>query len=89
MDLCFQLSSSETFNYVTADAAASGVPSVVGEALDWPPPDWLAPIDDPRAAARAALRLLGDRAAGERGRAALEHHCREALAQWLGVLSRS
>ncbi len=86
IDLCFQLSSSETFNYVTADAASAGVPSVVGESLDWPPADWRAPIDDPIAAAEVALRLLRDETAGERGRAALDHHCGEALREWLAVV---
>src|SRR6185437_16742570 len=40
MDLCLQLSQSETFNIVTADAAAEGVPSVVSEVIDWVPQSW-------------------------------------------------
>jgi glycosyltransferase involved in cell wall biosynthesis len=87
MDLCLQMSSSETFNLVTADAAASGVPSVVGEALDWTPADWHAPIDDPRRVAEAALRVLADPTAGQRGYEALLAYNRASIAQWQAVVS--
>lgn len=87
MDCCFQLSSSETFNLVTADAATAGVPSVVGEAIDWVPADWRATIDDPLAAAKAAMRLLADDSAGQRGRAALEQYCAGALSQWRAMIA--
>jgi len=89
IDVCFQLSASETFNIVTADAAAAGVPSVVGPAIDWVPRDWVASIDDPAEAAEAAWRLLNDDTAGERGRAALEAYCVAAMEQWREVLPPS
>lgn len=87
MDLCWQLSSTETFNIVTADAAASGVPTVVGEAIDWMPEDFRAPIDDPHAAAEVGARLLADPTAGARARAALEVACHRAWDQWRVYLS--
>lgn len=87
MDLGFQLSSSETFNYVTADLATAGVPSIVGEAIDWAPRDCVAPIDDAAGAAEVALRLLGDPTAGLRWRAALEAHQVEARAVWRAWLA--
>lgn len=37
MDICMQVSFSESFNIVTADAIISSVPVVVGEDLDWVP----------------------------------------------------
>jgi len=86
MALCFQLSASETFSSVTADAAAAGVPTVVGEAIDWAPFDWQAPIDDPLAAAEVGLRLLKDETAGGRGREALQQHCRQALRVWTELI---
>jgi hypothetical protein len=86
MHLCFQFSSSETFNLVTADAASAGVPSVVGEAIDWVPRDWFAPIDDPLAAADVACRVLFDPTAGERGRAALHSYAASALGVWRALL---
>lgn len=86
--LGFQLSATETCNLVTADLAAQGVPSVVGEAIDWGPPDHVAPIDDPLAAARKALQALDDPTAGPRWRAALETHQRAAQALWLDWLAQ-
>lgn len=37
MDICMQVSFSESFNIVTADAVSCGVPVVVGKDLDWIP----------------------------------------------------
>lgn len=89
MDLCFQLSATETFNLVTADAAAAEVPSVVGESIEWTPRDWCAPVDDPRVAAEVAIRLLADPTAGPRGRAALQAAVKESLAIWRAVIDRN
>jgi hypothetical protein len=86
MDVGFQLSSTETFNYVTADLASHSVPSVVGEAIEWAPADCIARIDDPMHAAEVALRLLADPTAGPRWRAALEAHQAAARATWLDWL---
>jgi glycosyltransferase involved in cell wall biosynthesis len=89
MDLCIQLSATETFNLVTADAAAAGVPSVVGEAIDWVPRDWVAPVDDAIAAAAVAEQLLADETAGHRGQEALLNHAESANRTWLSVLEQS
>lgn len=86
MDLCLQPSATETYNYVTADAAALSIPTVVGECIEWMPRDMMAPVDDPVAVAEAALRLLGDPGAGGRARAALEAHQRRAEWAWLDWL---
>ncbi len=86
MDLCFQLSASETFNLVTADAAAAGVPTVCGEAIDWVPADWHAPVDDPIGAADVAMRVLADGSAGRRGQDALTTHAAAAVAEWRATL---
>lgn len=82
MDLHLQLSATETFNICCADAAACGVPSVVGECIDWMPAETHAPVDDARAAADVGLRLLADPAAGARCRAALEAHQARAVSTW-------
>ena len=86
MDVCFQLSASETFNMVTADAAAFGVPTVVGEAIDWVPKDWIAPVDNPVAAAKVAIRLLRDPTAGRAAQLALLEHAARADEAWKLVL---
>lgn len=82
MDLGFQLSSSETFNYVTADLASHGIPSVVGEAIEWAPANYVAPIDDAVGAADVAIRALADPTAGPRWRAALASHQIDAVQTW-------
>jgi hypothetical protein len=86
MDLCIQLSMSETFNITTADAAAAGVPSVVGEAIEWVPNDWQVPIDDPQTAAKTGLWLLNDQDAGRDGYNALTKFNNEAIRIWIHYL---
>lgn len=70
MNLLLQPSYTESFNMVTADGAAEGVPSVVSEAIDWAPEDWKADVDDVLQIALVGRRLLLDpRAAGDGFRA--------------------
>src|SRR5437764_831216 len=45
MHLLLQPSYTESFNMVTADGVAAGVPSVVSEAIDWAPQHWKAKSD--------------------------------------------
>jgi hypothetical protein len=86
-DLCFQLSASETFNYVSADATLCGVPSVVGQAIDWAPDGCLAPIDDPNGAAEIAIKVLRDRPRyASLWKDALEQHQAEAVRAWVAFL---
>jgi hypothetical protein len=82
-----QLSASETFNICCADAAAAGIPSVVGECIDWLPRDFVAPIDDASAAAAVGMRLLADPTAGPRARAALEAQQATATQVWRAWLA--
>ncbi len=79
MHLLLQPSYTESFNMVTADGVAEGVPSVVSSAIDWAPDDWKANVDDVLDIARVGRRLLfDDRAAGE-GRAALVSYVVDGL----------
>lgn len=89
MDLCFQLSWTETFNLVTADAAAQFIPSVVGEAIDWVPRSWLAGEDSPQAAARIADYLLSDSYSGQEGNKALVNYVEAAVLKWKQYLTQS
>lgn len=86
MHLLLQPSYTESFNMVTADGIASGVPSVVSSAIDWCPPHWQAPVDDVVEIARAGRMLLLDRHAPTDGLRALERHNTAGLASWLGFL---
>jgi hypothetical protein len=82
MHLLLQPSYTESFNVVTADGVAEGVPSVVSDAIDWAPESWKAPVDDAHALARTGLKLLGSRWAARQGLAALKRHNKRSLNAW-------
>lgn len=86
MDLCIQLSMTESFNIISADAAHAYVPSVVSDTIDWTPTDWRAVADNSEDAARTGLYLLSNQDAGNDGRMALEGHMARALPLWLTYL---
>jgi hypothetical protein len=46
MHLLLQPSYTESFNMITADGVAEGVPSVVSHAIDWTTDQWKAMMDD-------------------------------------------
>ena len=82
MHLLMQPSYTESFNVVTADGVAEGVPSVVSDAIDWAPASWKAPVDDAHAMARVGQKLLASRWAPRQGLNALKAHNKRALAAW-------
>jgi len=86
MDLLMQPSYTETFNMVTADGIARGVPSVVGEAIAWAPKNWRAATDEARDLADRAVALLHDPTAIEQGVEALRASNEAALREWRGFL---
>ncbi len=79
MNLLLQPSYTESFNMVTADGVAEGVPSVVSSAVDWAPDDWKADVDNVLDIARVGRRLLHDERAAEEGRWALERYVADGL----------
>jgi hypothetical protein len=82
MHLLMQPSYTESFNVVTADGVAEGVPSVVSDAIEWAPASWKAPVDDAHAMARVGQKLLASRWAPKKGLAALKAHNKRALSAW-------
>lgn len=86
MHLMMQPSYTESFNVVTADGVAEGVPSVVSDAIDWAPDSWKAPVDDANEIARVGRRLLESRWAPARGLFALKAHNRRGLKAWRAFL---
>ena len=82
IDLVFQVSYTETFNIVTADAVAEGVPVVASDAIDWVPRWWQARADEPRDLARVAEHLLRDPNASNDGRRALEAYVEQGVLAW-------
>lgn len=79
MHLLLQPSYTESFNMVTADGVAEGIPSVVSDAIDWAPNDWKANVDDVLDIARVGRRLLCDAHAALDGFRALESYVADGL----------
>lgn len=88
MHLLLQPSYTESFNMVTADGIAEGVPSVVSEAIDWSPRHWQASIDNVLDIARVGRQLLSDPHAPEEGFAALQAHNADGLSSWMSFAGR-
>jgi Glycosyl transferases group 1 len=82
VDLVLQVSYTETFNVVTADAIAEGVPVVASDAIDWVPKWWQARADEPLDVARVAERLLRDPHAPRHGREALQSYVDAGVVAW-------
>ena len=87
MNLLMQPSFTESFNGVTADGIAEGVPSVVSPAINWAPKNWIADPDNACEIAETGKRLLRDRNAARDGYRALERHNHLSLKAWARFLS--
>ena len=88
MHLMFQPSFTESFNIVSADGIAEGVPSVVSEAIDWCPPHWIAPADDANYMATTGMHLLSDFNSIQEGRDALKRYVETGKHRWFEYLLR-
>lgn len=86
MDLCMQVSFTETFNIVTADAVAEGVPSVVSSAIEWTPSSWHADVDNAADIARVGSYLLWDKHGADEGLKHLQRYCMDGIGTWLNYL---
>jgi glycosyltransferase involved in cell wall biosynthesis len=82
MHLLLQPSYTESFNMVTADGIAEGVPSVVSHAIDWVPEHWKASMDDVLDIARVGRYLLTDPYGPQEGLDALKAHNADGLKSW-------
>ena len=87
MDLCMQVSFTETFNIVTCDAISEGVPSVVGPAIEWAPDSWKTDTDDAEKIARTGSHLLSDTQGAREGFEHLERYTKDSVSTWLHYLS--
>lgn len=89
MDLLFSPSFDETYNVVTADGIAEGVPSVASGAIEWVPKSWqCAEVFDPADVVRVGMTLMNDRIGAIRD---ARHHLSEFVAsgtrQWIRYLT--
>jgi hypothetical protein len=82
MDLLLQVSYTESFNMVTADGIAEGVPSVVSEAISWCPKSWIANVDDCDEIASCAIELLRNPKAIVEGRRMLRKYVSVGIEEW-------
>lgn len=91
MDLCIHPSFDETFCVVVADGIAEGVPSVVGNAVEWAPRSWQTSEPfDPENIASVGMSLLHSRSAAvHAGRKALTDFTKIGVARWLAYLTRT
>lgn len=86
MDLLLQPSYTESFNMVTADGIAEGVPSVVSEAIDWAPDAWKCDADDALDVANKGIALLHDQRAAFNGQQALAQFVKSGVQSWSDYL---
>lgn len=83
MDVLFQVSYTESFNMVTADGIAEGVPSVTSDAIVWTPDSWKAHADNVYSVAKTGAHLLENRKhEAKHGRLALEEHNKQGFHHW-------
>jgi glycosyltransferase involved in cell wall biosynthesis len=88
MHILFSPSFDETFNVVTADGIAEGVPSVTTSSLEWTPRAWWATPEDPASIVSVAMGLLHNQThAVEAGRAALKQYAAVGLHRWSDFLT--
>lgn len=86
MDLVMQLSATETFCMVAADAVSSGVPVIAGPAIVWLDSAYHAPIDETSAVAELAADAIADRKAAKRQKKSLDRYNRESADVWMDFL---
>jgi glycosyltransferase involved in cell wall biosynthesis len=85
MDLVIQVSYTESFNMVTADAISQRVPAVVSPPIYWAPEQWMADPDDALDVARVGIDLL-TQDQKHLGADALLRHDKHSLKYWLAFL---
>ena len=86
MNLLIQASYTESFNQVTADGIATGVPSVVSPAIRWAPDYWKCDVDSADSVAQIGRMLIGNPLAHRDGLWALQNHNTLGLLAWKNYL---
>jgi glycosyltransferase involved in cell wall biosynthesis len=85
MDLLIHPSYTESFNMVTGDGIAQGVPVVGSPAINWLPAEWKADSDDAVEIARIGMKILGNGVL--EGILALKRHNRSGFESWKKFLA--
>lgn len=87
MNLLIQASYTESFNQVTADGIATGVPSVVSPAIRWAPKHWMCDVDSANSVAHVGRALITSPYTQRDGLKALREHNYFGLVEWKRYLS--
>lgn len=86
MHILFQPSFDETFNVVTADGIAEGIPSVSSPSIEWTPDNWHCKPEDPYSLVQIAIALLNDQHAVVEARTKLTNFVLQGLGNWLDYI---
>jgi len=86
MHILFQPSFDETFNVVTADGIAEGVPSVTDSSIEWTPQSWWCRPEDPSSIVHVAMELLHHPNAVYEARRQLVQFVNHGIGLWLDYL---
>ena len=86
MHILFQPSFDETFNVVTADGIAEGIPSVTSPSIEWTPASWWCEPEDPFSLVPIALGLLNDKHAVVEARSKLVSYVIHGVGSWLDYI---
>jgi hypothetical protein len=89
MNLAVQISHTESFNQVTADGVAMGVPSVTSNVIRWVPSYWHADADSVADVCRVGVGLIRNPLAARDGLNALRRYNQDSLGAWRRYLSGS
>lgn len=89
MHVLLQPSYTESFNMVTADGIAEGVPSVVSDAITWVPKHWVSHADDVFDIARVGRALLSDHYAAHQGLVHLQEYVEHGTHDWIQYLDKT
>lgn len=81
--ILFQPSFDETFNVVTADGIAEGIPSVTAPSIEWTPSSWWCQTEDPSSMVPIAISLLNDPHAVVEARSKLRHFVTNGIGDWV------
>ncbi len=81
MNICLQVSLTESFNIVSADAVSMGVPLVGSKAISWLPRRSQAPVDSAEGIAEAMARA--DSTSVAMNHEALENYLTSSVSAWL------
>lgn len=88
MDICMQVSLSETFNVVTADAVTAGVPVVVSKEIKWASTVCMADDDDIDSIVKVMRRVHGNRWIARRNQKLLLKKSAHAADAWYSLIRR-